>query len=122
MRVGARRALLRGLMLAAMPGTGLAAGGPQLDAEPANPAAAPAQSASSANSGNDWRVDTHAFGAGAGHASAGIFEVTAIAGQTDAGALVPATGGRFTVAGGFWSVVATPAPRPDLLLADGFEP
>lgn len=121
MRVGAGRALLCVLMLAAMSGTGLAAGGPHLDAEPPNPAAAPAESTSSGNSGNEWRVDTQAFGAGAGHASAGIFEVTAIAGQPDAGALVPATSARFAIASGFWSVVATPTPRPDLLLADGFE-
>ena len=119
MSVCASRSLPCVLMLAAMPFAGLAQGVSHLDATSANAAAPPA--ASGGNNGNDWRVDTHAFGAGAGHASAGIFEVTAIAGQPDAGANVPATSAQFAITSGFWSVVATPTPRPDLLLADGFE-
>ena len=122
MNPGASRGLSCVLMLAAMTFAGLATGVTHLDARSAKAAAPPAALASGGNNGNDWRVDTHAFGAGAGHASAGIFEVTALAGQPDAGALVPATSARFAIASGFWSVAAAPTPPPDLLLADGFEP
>lgn len=110
------------LLLAATPLATLAAGMARPDAAPAQAAGSPAASASRGSGAIDRRVDAHAIGAAAGRSRGGVYDLTGIAGQADAGALVPATSARFAIAGGFWSVAAVPAPRPDLLLADGFEP
>lgn len=122
MSAGALRRIPLVLALAGMPCLGPGASGVPTDPRREGMPALPAAPAPGAGPADTYRVDAYLIGAGGGHSSAGAFDVTGTLGQTDAGGLVPASGGRFALAGGFWPAVAAPAPRPDLLLADGFEP
>ena len=121
MSAGALRRIPMLLVLAVTPGLGPGATAAPADARREDLSTQPMASAPGAGPGDAYRVDSYVIGAGGGHSSAGVFELTGSTGQADAGSGVPATGGRFAVAGGFWAALAAPALRPDLVLADGFE-
>ncbi len=121
MSAGALRGIVLALVLAGAPCLGPGAAGAPADAGRGHMSTLAAAPAPGDGPGDAYRVDSYVIGAGGGHSSAGILELTGTAGQPDAGSGVPATGGRFAVAGGFWPAVAAPALRPDPVFADGFE-
>ena len=121
MSAGALRGIALVLVVAGVPCVGSGAAGASPDSRREGATAPAAPSAPGTGAGHACRVDSYVIGSGGGHSGAGVFDATGTAGQSDAGSLGPATGGRFAVAGGFWPAVAAPALRPDLLFADGFE-
>jgi hypothetical protein len=63
-------------------------------------------------------VPRNVIAGGGGQSTGGTFVVQGTIGQPQA--VPPASGGGFTLQGGFWA--PPPAPRPDAVFNNGFEP
>lgn len=66
----------------------------------------------------DYALLSHTLDGGGGRASGGGFVVQGSIAQPDADPLHPASGGAYSVLGGFWGGVLE---RPEALFEDGFE-
>ncbi|HRQ63504.1 MAG TPA: hypothetical protein PKZ76_01330 [Xanthomonadaceae bacterium] len=71
--------------------------------------------------GESFTLERQVLGAGGGTMLGGSFSVTGTVGQTDADHLQPASGGTFSLIGGFWAGNATAGPREEAVFANGFE-
>lgn len=70
------------------------------------------------SSSGDFEIHSHTVDGGGGQSSGGDFVVIGTIGQHDASSS-PATGGAFSVSGGFWANVSM--LTLDLIFSDGFE-
>lgn len=70
------------------------------------------------SSGGVFTITKHTIDNGGGRSQGVQFTLTGTIGQPEANEQ-PATGGQFSLRGGFWSVDQT--PRPNELFEDGFE-
>jgi len=61
-----------------------------------------------------YSVDWHTLDGGGGTSTGGVYSVSGTIGQPDASPQ-PLTGGNYSVIGGFWSLLAVPAPGAPLL-------
>lgn len=72
--------------------------------------------------GEDLALPRGQISAGGGLSEGGEFRVQGSAGQFDADALQPASGGGFALTGGFWAGLSSvAAPPSDEVFRDGFE-
>ncbi len=69
--------------------------------------------------GGPYTLTRSTIDGGGGTSSGGEFTLTGTIAQPDA-STVPATGGQFSLVGGFWAGGDIP-PRMDMLFRDGFE-
>jgi hypothetical protein len=65
-------------------------------------------------SAQSFSVDRHVVGGGGGTSTGGVFAVSGAAGQAEANSQ-PATGGNFSLTGGFWSLIPVQTPGAPLL-------
>jgi hypothetical protein len=83
--------------------------------------AVPAPSATQASAAVAYTVKPIVIANGGGASSGGIFALSGTIGQVDADPLHPASGGAYTLVGGFWAGAVPAAPGSDPIFADGFE-
>jgi hypothetical protein len=67
----------------------------------------------SASVAQSYSIDWHTINGGGGTSIGGVYSVSGIIGQPDAGA--PMSGGKYSLTGGFWSLYAVQTPGAPLL-------